>query len=59
MKLTGKKIKIGYLKSQVIIEYLIVVGAIIVAIVVGTGVLRIGVKRGLTNLQAGIGKYAQ
>jgi len=57
MKPIDKKFKMKHHKAQVIIEYLIVLGAIIAAIIACTlsaGALQVGVNRGLTDLQAGI-----
>ncbi|MFA5272193.1 MAG: hypothetical protein WC412_07670 [Candidatus Omnitrophota bacterium] len=57
MKLIDKKLKMKHYKAQVIIEYLIVLGAIIAAIIgctLSAGALQIGVNKGLTDLQAGI-----
>ena len=57
MKLIDKGFKMKYGKTQVIIEYLIVLGAIIVTIIACTlsaGALQVGVNNGLSVVQAGI-----
>ena len=57
MKLIDRKLKMKHDKTQVIIEYLIVLGAILAAIIACTlsaGALHIGVSKGLTDLQSGI-----
>lgn len=57
MKQTDNKYKTA--SAQVIIEYLVILAAIILFIAICTGAFKIGVVKGLENVQTGMNNYVQ